>query len=92
MYVCNVCMTCTDVEWVDRVDYSVDPGRAASFYPAIRSFWPGALRIHTCIQCLCRQGRSLTCVLVALHGFVFVTVSTAVRLGWGQIPPVSSSH
>jgi L-2-hydroxyglutarate oxidase LhgO len=30
-----------DNEWIDRIDYSVDPGRAAHFYPAIRSFWPG---------------------------------------------------
>jgi L-2-hydroxyglutarate oxidase LhgO len=30
-----------DVEWIDHVDYSVDPGRAASFYPSIRSYWPG---------------------------------------------------
>jgi L-2-hydroxyglutarate oxidase LhgO len=30
-----------DIEWIDRLDYSVDPGRAAQFYPAIRSFWPG---------------------------------------------------
>lgn len=30
-----------DVEWTDVYDYDVDPGRAASFYPAIRSYWPG---------------------------------------------------
>ncbi|MGE5540183.1 MAG: NAD(P)/FAD-dependent oxidoreductase [Gemmatimonas sp.] len=29
-----------DVEWVDRVDYSVDPKRGASFYAAIRRYWP----------------------------------------------------
>jgi L-2-hydroxyglutarate oxidase LhgO len=29
-----------DVEWVDRMDYSVDPKRAALFYPAIRKYWP----------------------------------------------------
>jgi len=29
-----------DVEWVDAVDYTLDPGRAASFYAAIRSYWP----------------------------------------------------
>jgi L-2-hydroxyglutarate oxidase LhgO len=29
-----------DVEWVNGVDYSVDPGRAARFYPAIRRYWP----------------------------------------------------
>jgi L-2-hydroxyglutarate oxidase LhgO len=30
-----------DVQWVDRYDYNVDPARAASFYPAIRTYWPG---------------------------------------------------
>ena len=30
-----------DVEWVDRIDYTVDPGRAARFYAAIRRYWPG---------------------------------------------------
>jgi L-2-hydroxyglutarate oxidase LhgO len=30
-----------DVEWVDRLDYSVDPARANAFYPSIRTFWPG---------------------------------------------------
>jgi L-2-hydroxyglutarate oxidase LhgO len=29
-----------DVEWVDRMDYAVDPGRAASFYASIRRYWP----------------------------------------------------
>lgn len=29
-----------DVEWVDRIDYHVDPGRAERFYPAIRRYWP----------------------------------------------------
>jgi L-2-hydroxyglutarate oxidase LhgO len=29
-----------DVEWVDQVDYTVDPARAALFYPAIRRYWP----------------------------------------------------
>jgi L-2-hydroxyglutarate oxidase LhgO len=29
-----------DVEWVDRLDYSVDPARAAAFYRSIRTFWP----------------------------------------------------
>lgn len=28
-----------DVEWVERLDYSVDPGRAARFYRAIRRYW-----------------------------------------------------
>jgi L-2-hydroxyglutarate oxidase LhgO len=30
-----------DVEWVDRLDFSVDPARAEGFYRAIRSYWPG---------------------------------------------------
>lgn len=30
-----------DVQWVGTVDYSVDPGCAASFYRAIRHYWPG---------------------------------------------------
>ncbi|HEY7690297.1 MAG TPA: NAD(P)/FAD-dependent oxidoreductase [Dongiaceae bacterium] len=30
-----------DVEWIDRIDYDVDAGRAASFYAAIRSYYPG---------------------------------------------------
>ena len=30
-----------DVEWVDRVDYGVDPARAEGFYAAIRTYWPG---------------------------------------------------
>jgi L-2-hydroxyglutarate oxidase LhgO len=30
-----------DVEWIDRHDLDVDPRRAASFYPAIRTYWPG---------------------------------------------------
>src|SRR5882724_1137301 len=29
-----------DVEWIERVDYDVDPGRAEVFYNAIRSYWP----------------------------------------------------
>lgn len=29
-----------DVEWVDSLDYAVDPGRAERFYPAIRRYWP----------------------------------------------------
>jgi L-2-hydroxyglutarate oxidase LhgO len=37
-----------DVEWVDRIDYRVDPARAEAFYAAIRTYWPtlrqGALR------------------------------------------------
>jgi len=30
-----------DVEWIDRIEYSVDPGRSERFYAAIRRYWPG---------------------------------------------------
>jgi L-2-hydroxyglutarate oxidase LhgO len=30
-----------DMQWVDRLDYSVDPARAEAFYRSIREFWPG---------------------------------------------------
>ncbi len=30
-----------DVEWIDAIDYSVDAGRCAGFYDAIRRYWPG---------------------------------------------------
>jgi Predicted dehydrogenase len=29
-----------DVEWVDTIDYDVDPSRADKFYAAIRRYWP----------------------------------------------------
>jgi L-2-hydroxyglutarate oxidase LhgO len=29
-----------DVEWIDAIDYAVDPARAERFYPAIRRYWP----------------------------------------------------
>jgi L-2-hydroxyglutarate oxidase LhgO len=29
-----------DVEWVETIDYDVDPRRAESFYAAIRTYWP----------------------------------------------------
>ena len=29
-----------DVEWIERVDFSVDPGRARSFAESIRRWWP----------------------------------------------------
>ena len=29
-----------DVEWVDRIDYTVEPARGDKFYPAIRRYWP----------------------------------------------------
>ncbi|MFO1091455.1 MAG: NAD(P)/FAD-dependent oxidoreductase [Hyphomicrobiales bacterium] len=30
-----------DVEWIDTIDYTVNPARAESFYAAIRRYWPG---------------------------------------------------
>lgn len=30
-----------DVEWIDEIDYTVDPARSASFYAAVRKYWPG---------------------------------------------------
>jgi L-2-hydroxyglutarate oxidase LhgO len=30
-----------DVEWVDQLDYEVDPARSDSFYASIRRYWPG---------------------------------------------------
>jgi L-2-hydroxyglutarate oxidase LhgO len=30
-----------DVEWIDAIDYRVDPARADRFYGAIRRYWPG---------------------------------------------------
>ena len=30
-----------DVEWIDAVNYDVDPGRAEKFYAAVRKYWPG---------------------------------------------------
>jgi L-2-hydroxyglutarate oxidase LhgO len=30
-----------DVEWIDRVDYAVDPRRGERFYAAARRYWPG---------------------------------------------------
>jgi L-2-hydroxyglutarate oxidase LhgO len=30
-----------DVQWIDRIDYDVDPRRAERFYAAIRRYWPG---------------------------------------------------
>jgi len=29
-----------DVEWIDTIDYTVDPSRADSFYVAVRKYWP----------------------------------------------------
>jgi L-2-hydroxyglutarate oxidase LhgO len=30
-----------DVEWIDSIDYTVDPKRSDSFYAAVRTYWPG---------------------------------------------------
>jgi L-2-hydroxyglutarate oxidase LhgO len=30
-----------DVEWIDKLDYEVDPARADPFYAAVRRYWPG---------------------------------------------------
>jgi L-2-hydroxyglutarate oxidase LhgO len=30
-----------DVEWIDSIDYSLDPARAEAFYAQVRSYWPG---------------------------------------------------
>jgi L-2-hydroxyglutarate oxidase LhgO len=30
-----------DVEWIDAVDYAVDPQRGDKFYAAVRRYWPG---------------------------------------------------
>jgi L-2-hydroxyglutarate oxidase LhgO len=32
-----------DVEWIDRIDYDVDPARAGKFYAAVRRYWPGLI-------------------------------------------------
>ena len=29
-----------DVEWIDGIDYTVDPHRADKFYAAVRRYWP----------------------------------------------------
>ena len=29
-----------DVEWIDTIDYTVDPRRSDSFYDAVRRYWP----------------------------------------------------
>ena len=29
-----------DVEWIDAINYVVDPSRAESFYAAVRTYWP----------------------------------------------------
>jgi len=30
-----------DVEWIDSIDYTVDPSRSDGFYAAVRKYWPG---------------------------------------------------
>jgi L-2-hydroxyglutarate oxidase LhgO len=30
-----------DVEWIDTIDYTVDPRRSDGFYEAVRRYWPG---------------------------------------------------
>lgn len=30
-----------DVEWIDAIDYEVDPRRGDKFYAAVRAYWPG---------------------------------------------------
>jgi len=30
-----------DVEWIEGIDYAVDPARAEVFYEAVRRYWPG---------------------------------------------------
>ncbi len=30
-----------DVEWIDKINYDVDPKRAEKFYEAVRKYWPG---------------------------------------------------
>jgi L-2-hydroxyglutarate oxidase LhgO len=32
-----------DVEWIDRIDYSVNESRAPMFYDAVRRYWPGLI-------------------------------------------------
>jgi L-2-hydroxyglutarate oxidase LhgO len=32
-----------DTEWIDGVDYTVDPRRGDKFYAAIRTYWPGLM-------------------------------------------------
>jgi L-2-hydroxyglutarate oxidase LhgO len=30
-----------DVQWIDTIDYTVDPARGDAFYAAVRRYWPG---------------------------------------------------
>ncbi len=36
----GACRFGPDVEWVERLDYEVDPARAELFYAAVRAYWP----------------------------------------------------
>lgn len=40
-----------DVEWIERLDYAVDPARGETFYAAIRRYWPAL-----CPTALWRRG------------------------------------
>jgi L-2-hydroxyglutarate oxidase LhgO len=48
-----------DVEWIERESYTVDPGRADSFYARIRTYWPG-LRDGTLVPDYCGIRPKLT--------------------------------
>lgn len=59
-----------DVEWVDRIDYTVDPRRADRFYSEIRKYWP-ALRGDALEPAYCgirpkpyRDGQAVTDFLI----------------------------
>lgn len=41
-----------DVEWIDAIDYAVEPSRGASFYGEIRKYWP-ALPDHALQPAYC---------------------------------------
>ena len=43
-----------DVEWIEGIDYTVDPHRADSFYAAVRRYWP-ALQGWRAAAGLCRH-------------------------------------
>ncbi len=36
-----------DIEWIDRIDYAVDPKRSAGFDEAIRRYWPVCRMTHS---------------------------------------------
>ena len=41
-----------DVEWIDTLDYAVDPHRADAFYAQVRKYWP-KLRDHSLVPAYC---------------------------------------